>query len=333
MKKRTYLIIPLLMVVMALLLVLNMVCGSVDIPVTQVVRVLMGGEAEKASWTYIIMETRLPQAVTAMLCGASLSASGLLLQTLFRNPLAGPSILGITNGASLGVAIVMLACGGVIANVAGGYLAIVLAAFAGAIAVMAALLGISALLRNNTILLIVGIMVSYLTSSVITLLNAFANADDLQSYVMWGMGSFSDVSLYQLPVFAVMSISALLLTLTLVKPLNALLLGNGYAQNLGIDTKKVRRLLLLVTGMLTAAATAFCGPVAFIGLSVPHITRLVVRSFDQRFLLPSVMLMGSSVCLLCNLISILPSGSVLPINAVTPVIGVPVILYVILRKR
>lgn len=315
------------------LLLLNLICGSVSIPIDQVVRVLMGGEAEKASWTYIIIESRLPQAITAILCGASLSASGLLLQTLFRNPLAGPSILGITNGASLGVAIVMLACGGAIANVAGGYLAIVLAAFAGALAVMAALLGLSSLLRSNIVLLIVGIMVSYLTSSVITLLNAFANADNLQSYVMWGMGSFSDVSLPQLPVFATMSLIALALALTLIKPLNALLLGDGYAQNLGVDTRRVRRMLLVITGMLTAAATAFCGPVAFIGLAVPHLTRFLCRTFDLRILLPSTMLCGSAVCMLCNLLSILPPNSILPINAVTPIIGVPVILYVILRRK
>lgn len=315
------------------LLLLNLACGSVSIPVGQVVRVLLGGEADKASWTYIILESRLPQTITATLCGASLSVSGLLLQTLFRNPLAGPSILGITNGASLGVAIVMLACGGAIANVAGGYLAVVLAAFAGALAVMAALLGLSSLLRSNIILLIVGIMVSYLTSSVITLLNAFANADNLQSYVMWGMGSFSDVSLRQLPVFATMSLIALALSLTLIKPLNALLLGDGYAQNLGVDTRRVRRLLLIITGMLSAAATAFCGPVAFIGLAVPHLTRFCARTFDLRVLLPATMLCGSAVCLLCNLLSILPPNSILPINAVTPVIGVPVILYVILRKK
>lgn len=329
---RQFLVLP-LFIATVILLLLNLVCGSVSIPIDQVIRVLLGGEADKASWTYIIIESRLPQAIAAMLCGASLSASGLLLQTLFRNPLAGPSILGITNGASLGVAIVVLACGGAITNVAGGFLAIVLAAFAGALLVMGALLGLSAILRSNIVLLIVGILVSYLTSSVITLLNAFANADNIQTYVIWGMGSFSDVSLNQIPVFATMSIIALVLALTLVKPLNALLLGDGYAQNLGVDTKKMRKLLLLVTGMLTAAATAFCGPVAFIGLAVPHITRFYIRTFDLRVLLPATMLSGSAICLLCNLLCILPQNSILPINAVTPIIGVPVILYVILRKK
>lgn len=331
--RKQFSILNSLIFICLVLLLLNLVCGSVSIPLDQVVRVLLGGDAEKTSWTYIILESRLPQAITAILCGASLSASGLLLQTLFRNPLAGPSILGITNGASLGVAIVMLACGGAIANVAGGYLAIVLAAFAGALGVMAALLSLSSLLKSNIVLLIIGIMVSYLTSSLITLLNAFANADNLQSYVMWGMGSFSDVSLPQLPVFATMNIIALALALTLIKPLNALLLGDGYAQNLGVDTRKVRRMLLIITGILTAGATAFCGPVAFIGLAVPHLTRFCVRTYDQRILLPSTMLCGSAVCLLCNLLSILPPHSILPINAVTPVIGVPVILYVIMRKK
>lgn len=329
--------ISILAISIAVLFVLNLVIGSVDIPVGQVFSILTGGEAEKASWTYIVMESRLPQTITAMLCGASLAASGLMLQTSFRNALAGPSILGITNGASLGVALVMLALGGVIGadssfQVA-GFFAIILAAFFGSILVLGVLLGLASVIRSNIMLLIVGIMVGYLTSSLISLLNAFASADNVHSYVMWGMGSFSDVSLQQLPWFAGVSIAGLTLSVLLIKPLNALLLGDAYAQNLGFNISHIRRLLLLATGLLTAISTAFCGPVAFIGLAVPHIARMILGSENHKVLLPATILTGSLVAMLCNLLCILPGETILPLNAVTPIIGAPVILYVILMHK
>lgn len=329
--------ISILAISIAVLFVLNLVIGSVDIPVGQVFSILIGGEAEKASWTYIVMESRLPQTITAMLCGASLAASGLMLQTSFRNALAGPSILGITNGASLGVALVMLALGGVIGadssfQVA-GFFAIILAAFFGSILVLGVLLGLASVIRSNIMLLIVGIMVGYLTSSLISLLNAFASADNVHSYVMWGMGSFSDVSLQQLPWFAGVSIAGLTLSVLLIKPLNALLLGDAYAQNLGFNISHIRRLLLLATGLLTAISTAFCGPVAFIGLAVPHIARMILGSENHKVLLPATILTGSLVAMLCNLLCILPGETILPLNAVTPIIGAPVILYVILMHK
>lgn len=303
----------------------------------QVWNVLLGGEAEKASWTYIVLESRLPQAVTALLCGASLAVSGLMLQTSFRNPLAGPSILGITNGASLGVAIVMLLTGGVIGNETtfhvGGFFAVVLAAFVGAIAVLAIIISLSSIVKNNVMLLIVGIMVSYLASSAISLLNFFAAADNVHSYVLWGMGSFSDVTLVQLPWFVGISMVGLLLAILLVKPLNALLLGDDYATNLGISVSRIRMLLLLATGLLTAITTAFCGPVAFIGLAVPHIARMVLGTENHRILLPSTLVAGALVALICNVICTLPNDSIIPLNAVTPIIGAPVILYVIAFKR
>ena len=329
--------IGVLAISIVVLFVLNLIIGSVDIPAGEVFSILLGGEGSKASWAFIVMESRLPQAVTAMLCGASLAASGLMLQTSFRNSLAGPSILGITNGASLGVALVMLALGGVIGSDSSfqvaGFFAIIFAAFIGSLLVLGILLGLASIIKSNIMLLIVGIMVGYLTSSLISLLNAFASADNVHSYVMWGMGSFSDVSLQQLPWFAGVSLAGLTLAILLVKPLNALLLGDSYAQNLGFNISHVRRWLLLSTGLLTAISTAFCGPVSFIGLAVPHIARMFVGSENHKVLLPATILSGAFIAILCNLLCILPGDTILPLNAVTPIIGAPVILYVILCQR
>ena len=319
---------------------MSLLIGSVSIPVSQVVAALTGGEVERESWRYIILESRLPQTVTAMLCGASLAASGLMLQTAFRNPLAGPSILGITNGASLGVALVMLVTGGTLALQVSdvglflaGSLAVVVSAFIGAIAVIALLLLASTIVSSNLMLLIVGIMVSYLVSSVVSLVHTVANADNIQSYVLWGMGSFNNVTLGQLPLFTVLTLVGLLQAVLLIKPLNALMLGDEYARNLGVKVPQVRRWLLLSTGLLTAVSTAYCGPVAFIGLAVPHIARLLTRTADHLTLMPVTIVMGAVVALMCNVISVLPEHSVLPLNAVTPLFGAPVIIYIILKRN
>lgn len=319
---------------------MSLLIGSVSIPTSQVVAALTGGEVERESWRYIILESRLPQTVTAMLCGASLAASGLMLQTAFRNPLAGPSILGITNGASLGVAVVMLVTGGTLALQVSdvglflaGNLAVVVSAFLGAIAVIALLLLASTIVSSNLMLLIVGIMVSYLVSSVVSLVHTVANADNIQSYVLWGMGSFNNVTLGQLPLFTVLTLVGLLQAVLLIKPLNALMLGDEYARNLGVKVPQVRRWLLLSTGLLTAVSTAYCGPVAFIGLAVPHIARLLTRTADHLTLMPVTIVMGAVVALMCNVISVLPEHSVLPLNAVTPLFGAPVIIYIILKRN
>jgi iron complex transport system permease protein len=319
---------------------MSLLIGSVSIPASQVVAAVTGGEMERESWRYIILESRLPQTVTAMLCGASLAASGLMLQTAFRNPLAGPSILGITNGASLGVAIVMLVTGGTLTlqvSDAGmflaGSLAVVVSAFIGAVAVIALLLLASTIVSSNLMLLIVGIMISYLVSSVVSMVHTIANADNIQSYVLWGMGSFNNVTLEQLPLFAVLTLVGLLQAVLLIKPLNALMLGDDYARNLGVHVPQVRRWLLLSTGLLTGISTAYCGPVAFIGLAVPHIARLLTRTADHLTLMPVTIVMGAVVALLCNVISVLPQHSVLPLNAVTPLFGAPVIIYIILKRN
>lgn len=324
------------------LFLVSLIVGAVDIPVGDVFSILGSAvgltsiEDGQGVGSYIVLNSRLPQAVTAMFCGASLAVSGLMLQTAFRNPLAGPSIFGINSGASLGVALVMLLLGGSITAGSfslSGFAAILFAAFVGAMVVMALILFFSTLVKNNVMLLIIGIMIGYLATSAISLLNFFATDAGVQSYMVWGLGNFGGVTIKQLPVFVIVSILGLLASVALIKPLNALLLGEQYAENLGINTRRVRFYLLLVTGILTAITTAFCGPVAFIGLAVPHIARMVIGTENHRQLLPSTILMGGIVALVCNIISVLPGDAgIIPLNAVTPLIGAPVIIYVIMRR-
>lgn len=315
----------------------NLWAGSVRIPAEAVWDVLCGAPVERESWRFILWESRFPQAVTALLCGAALAVSGLMLQTVFANPLAGPSILGIDTGASLGVALVMLLGGGSISAGAftlSGFVAVLAGAFLGAAAVMGALLFFSSFTKSNLMLLIIGIMLGYLASSLIALLNFFSTAEGVHSYLIWGLGNFGGVSAQQLPFFVGAILAGLALAVALVKPLNALLLGTRYAENLGVNVRRARNLLLLATGLLTAVTTAFCGPVAFIGLAVPHVARLLLGTSNHNALLPATLLLGSVVALACNLLSVLPGDSgILPLNAITPVLGAPVIIYVIINQR
>ncbi len=335
-KGTTYCI--LLAVLIALLFVLNILVGSVSIPADDVVRILLGdNENIKPSWQFIILQSRLPQALTAMLAGSALAVSGLMLQTAFRNPLAGPSVFGINSGAGLGVALVMLWLGGSFS--AGsvsvtGFVAVLAAAFVGAMAVMLLIFLFSTMVRNSVMLLIIGIMIGYISNSAVSLLNFFATDEGVRSYMVWGMGSFSGVSTQMLPWFSLVTVIALFAALLLIKPLNALMLGDRYAENLGVNIIRVRNWLLVITGLLTAIVTAFCGPVAFIGLAVPHIARLLFHTDNHRLLMPATMLTGAVVALLCNVLCFLPGTlGVIPLNAVTPLIGAPVIIYVILRGR
>lgn len=321
---------------LAVLFIANIFMGSVRIPIEEVAAILFSGADPDGPMRFIVMESRVPQAVTAMLAGAALTVAGLLLQTAFRNPLAGPSILGITSGSSLGVALVMLLLGGTVSAAGytwGGYVAILIGAFAGSILIMGLLILFSVWLKSDLMLLIVGIMTGYLTSSVITLLNYMATAEGVHGYTMWGMGNFNGVSLGQLPVFSLLIFAGLIISVLLVKPLNVILLGDNYARSLGIRMNRVRNMLLLATGVLASVVTAFCGPVSFIGLAVPHIVRMIFRTADHRVIVPGCILTGAVVGLLCNLICILPEDIVLPLNGVTPLIGVPVILYVIFKER
>ncbi|MBR3856062.1 MAG: iron ABC transporter permease [Bacteroidaceae bacterium] len=333
----THAVATLSALLMAALFIANILWGAVSIPPHEVLNILLGEASGNEGWRVIILESRLPQALTAMLAGMALSTAGLMLQTLFNNPLAGPEVFGINNGAGLGVAIVMLMQGGALASgglTIGGYAAILAGAFVGAALVIMVLLALSTLLHNNIFLLIAGLAVSYLTSSVISLLNYFSTAEGVHSYLIWGMGNFGGVSTEQMPFFALLMASMLVFALLMVKPLNALLLGDAYAANLGVKTKRARTILLALTGVLTAAVTAFCGPIAFIGLAVPHIARLLLRTNNHIYLLPATIILGGAVALLCNLLCQLPGSSgLLPLSAITPLIGAPVILYVILRKR
>lgn len=325
-----------LVIALLALFVANLYWGAVHIPARAVTDILMGKEAERASWGFILWENRLPQAITAVLSGAGLAASGLLLQTAFRNPLAGPSILGIDGGANLGVAIAILLLGG--SFMAGafslsGFLLVIVAAMAGAWAIMAILIMFAHVLRSNTMLLITGVMIGYLTSSAISLLNYGATEEGVRSFMVWGLGSFANVTVDRLPAFCLTMGLGIACSLLLVKPLNALLLGESYAANLGINVSRTRTLLLFTTGLLTATSTAFCGPIAFVGLAVPHIARLLLGTANHRTLLPATLLTGACLTLLCNLISTLPSDSMIPINVITPVLGAPVVIGVLLRMR
>ena len=330
--------IILLVILIAVLFMLNLFEGSIRIPASDVVSILIGqADGVKPSWRYIVMESRLPQAITAVLCGGALSTSGLMLQTAFRNPLADPSIFGISSGAGLGVALTMLLLGGSLSLGSlqvGGFVAVIAAAFIGAMTVTAIIFSFSTIVKNNVMLLIIGIMIGYLASSAITLLNFFATDEGVKSYMVWGMGSFGGVTMKHMPVFASATLIGMAAAMMLIKPLNALMLGDRYAENLGVNIRRTRNLLLAATGLLTAITTAFCGPVSFIGLAVPHIARLIFRTDNHRLLLPATLLCGSVIALVCNAICFLPGESgVIPLGAVTPLMGAPVIIYVIMRGR
>jgi len=336
MKRHYCLIVIILSVSAAVLFLLSLMVGSVRVPVQDVLGIILGKDSSTTVWRAIVVSSRLPQAFTAIIAGGALAVSGLMLQTLFRNPLAGPSILGVSDGANLGVAIVMLCSGGVtgFASSAGGYLFIIISAFVGAGIILAIMVFFSNIVNNSVMLLIIGIMTGYMASSVISILNWTAAADQVNQFVMWGMGDFSSVSMEKLPWFASAAIVGTVLSFLLIKQLNALLLGDSYAVNLGVDIRRTRTLIFISAGLQTAAVTAFCGPISFIGLSVPHVARLLLGSANHRYLLPVTVLCGAVMALLCNLLTSVPIGAgVLPLNAVTPMVGAPVIIYVILNRR
>ena len=326
----------LLVIATIILAVANIMCGAVSIPVNAVFDILFGDGCDNRAWEYIIIESRLPQMITAFISGAALSVSGLLLQTAFANPLAGPSILGINSGAGLGVAIVMMLTGGVL-SFAGtqmaGIAATTLSAMIGAFAVMFVILAIAVKVRNKITLLIAGLMVGYLVSSVVSILSSISNSEGIQNFVMWGFGSFGGVTLKLLPLYASLLTIGLLCAILLIKPLNALLLGNNYAENLGVNIRRIRMYLLANTGLLAAVITSFCGPISFIDVVVPHIARMIIRTDNHIKLVPCTMLTGGVIALFCNLMTIIPTNGVtIPLNAITPIIGAPVIIYLLIRK-
>ena len=335
--KRNICIILLLVASIIVLFAMNLIVGSVRIPLADVCDILFDKFDGKESWKYIVMENRLPQALTAMLCGASLAVCGLMLQTAFRNPLAGPDVFGISSGAGLGVAIVMLLLGGSVSITmftVSGFLAILTSAFIGAIVVTMIILFLSTMVRNSVLLLIVGLMVGYVSSSAVALLNFFASEEGVKSYMVWGMGNFGGVSMDHMLLFALLCLVGIIASIFLIKPLNIMLLGTQYAESLGINIRQIRNLLLVTVGLLTAVTTAFCGPISFIGLAIPHISRLLFRTDNHQILLPGTVLTGAVIALFCNLVCYLPGElGIIPLNAVTPLIGAPVIIYVIIKRR
>lgn len=339
MMRRTAPLMTLLLVAIALLFVINLAIGSIDIPMKDVVAILLGNDETSEIWQNIILKSRVPQALTATMAGAGLAISGLQMQTVFHNPLAGPSVLGVSSGASLGVAFVVL-LSGAIGNVALsrlGYLgdtALSIAAIIGSLSVMGLIVWISQRVKGNVTLLIIGVMIGYLASAIIGILKFFSPEEDVKAFVVWGLGSFSRVSGDQMVLFVVIMAILIPLSMLLIKTLNLMLLGDEYAKNLGLDINRARTMIILSAGILIAIVTAYCGPIMFIGLAVPHLCRAVFRSSNHRILMPGTMLMGAALALVCNLLARMPGfEGVLPVNSVTALIGAPVIAVVLFRRR
>ncbi|MDX1992467.1 MAG: iron ABC transporter permease [bacterium] len=318
---------------------LSVALGSVNIPLNEIVRVLLGGEASRDSWTNVILVVRLPKALTAALAGAALGVSGLMMQTLFRNPLADPFVLGINSGASLGAALVVLGTGTVGGTLLAGFglggdFLLAFSAAAGAGAVMMIVLLVARRVQSSVTLLVMGLMFGYLTSALVSLLLYFNLPERVQAFTNWSFGSFGGVTWGQMQVMLPVIGIGLLLALVLVKPLNALLLGEVYARSMGLNVRRARIGIVLTTALLAGTVTAFCGPVAFLGLAVPHLTRGLFNTSDHRLLVPGTILMGALVALIASLIAGMPgSRMVLPLNAVTALLGAPVVMWVILRQQ
>ena len=320
------------------LFALNLFVGSVMVPFDDILKVLLEDNADK-TLSVIIFNYRLPQALTALFAGAALAVAGLLMQTLFRNPLADPSMLGISSGASLGVGIVILLTGAISGAAVSSFgwwstIGVSLAAFLGAVLVLFVMMAFSSRMKNMTTLIIIGLMIAYLAGSITDILKFFSLKEDIHAFVIWGMGSFSGVGTSKMPVFAVSITIGLIATFFLSKNLNILLLGEMYAENLGLNIRKNSVIIILVSGYLTAIVTAYCGPIAFVGLAMPHIARFLFKSSDHRLLIPATMLIGMDMALFCNLIARMPGfDGNLPINAVTAFIGAPVVISVIMKSK
>ena len=323
-----------------LFLVLNLALGTISIPFGDVVRILLGnGTEEQEIWHNIIWKSRFPQTITALIAGAGLSISGLQMQTVFRNPLAGPSELGISSGASLGVATLILLSGSISQKALSrmglmGEIAVTVAAIIGAMVVMAIIMIISQKVRGNVVLLIMGVMIGYIANAIIGVLKFFSNDEDVRSYVIWGLGSFAKVSGDQVTTFVLLMLILMPLSFFLIKTLNLMLLGENYARNLGLNYRRARHLVIFCSCVLTAIVTAYCGPIVFLGLAVPHLCRTLFTTSNHIILMPAVTLVGAALALLCNLIARMPGfEGALPINSVTALIGAPIVISVLFDKR
>jgi iron complex transport system permease protein len=336
---RKSILIPISLFLLVLLAALNLALGSVKIPMHEVLSIVMGHGSSNVIWENILLRTRLPQTIVALGAGMALGVAGLLMQTLFRNPLAGPSVLGISSGSSLGVGFVLLVAGQVwgfsFARIGiWGDLAVIIASLGGAFAVLALILFVSHKIGGTLSVLIIGVMIGYLSNSILSVLKFYSMEEDIQNYVIWGLGSFSRMSIDRAYLFALITVIPSLLALLLSKSLNLMALGDRYASNLGLKIKRARLLIILFAGALTAIVTAFCGPIIFIGMAVPHLAKLVSRTSNHLYLISNACILGAATALLCNLLARLPGmESELPINSVTAFIGAPVVISVIWKKR
>ncbi|WP_395058332.1 iron chelate uptake ABC transporter family permease subunit [Flavobacterium sp.] len=336
-QKRNTILFLLLALGLVLLFFVNISFGSITIPFKEIYTSLTGGQASKSTWEYIIVNYRLPKAITAILVGMGLSISGLLMQTLFRNPLAGPYVLGLSSGASLGVAFVILGAGLLppfLSTILLSSYGVVLASTIGSSVVLLAVLMVSQRLRDTMAILIVGLMFGSFTSAIVGVLTYFSSAEQLQKFTFWSMGNLGNLSWSSILILTVCVGIGLLLSLFSIKPLNALLLGENYARSLGLNFKKTRLIIIFATSILAGSITAYAGPIAFIGLAVPHIAKLVFQTSNHSVLYWSTLLLGASIMLICDVLSELPGLEItLPINAVTSIIGAPVVIWLLVRKR
>lgn len=334
----TSLLITLVIASIALFVFINLLLGTISIPAGAIIDIIFGKGSDSEIWSNIVLKSRLPQALTALVAGAGLSVAGLMMQTVFRNPLAGPSVLGISSGASLGVACVLLVSGvlGHALSQVGyfGEITISLAAIAGSMGVMAIIIYVSQKVKGNVTLLIIGVMIGYVANAVIGVLKFFSVEEDIRAYVIWGLGSFSKVSGDQMLVFVGIMAILIPISMLLIKTLNLMLLGDSYARNLGLNIKRSRFYVISCSGILVAIVTAYCGPIIFLGLAVPHLCRAIFQTSDHRILMPASAFVGASLALVCNLIARMPGfEGVLPVNSVTAIIGAPVIVGILFKKR
>ena len=322
---------------MVFLFLVNISLGSVAIPLKEVVKGIFGQEMQKESWEIILWNFRFPKAITAILVGIGLSMSGLLMQTLFRNPLAGPYVLGLSSGASLGVAFVILGTGLLPTYIASFFLSsygLVVASSLGAFLVLLAVLLVSRKLKDTMAILIVGLMFGSFTSAIVSVLSYFTTAEKLQKFTFWSMGSISNLTWQEISILSLLTFIGIAISFTVIKPLNALLLGEKYAQSIGINYKKTRFLIIVATSILAGSITAFAGPIAFIGLAVPHMAKLLFQTSNHLVLFWSTLLLGAIVMLVCDTIAQVPGNDItLPINAVTSVIGAPIVIWLLVRKK
>lgn len=336
-KKQNTMLFSYLIVGVLFLFFVNISLGSITIPFKEIYNSLSGGQASKSTWEYIIINYRLPKAITVVLVGIGLSISGLLMQTLFRNPLAGPYVLGLSSGASLGVAFVILGAGLLpvfLQEIVLSAYGIVLASTIGSSCVLLAVLLVSIRLRDTMTILIVGLMFGSLSTAIVGTLSFFSTAEQLQKFTFWSLGNLGNLSWTSIGILAVCVLTGLLLSLSSIKPLNALLLGENYARSMGMNYNKARLIIILATSILAGSITAFAGPIAFIGLAVPHIAKLVFQTSNHTVLFWSTLLFGAIILLICDTISQVPGADItLPINAVTSIFGAPIVIWLLLRKR